>query len=482
MMSEPSKPVLRLLAIVSAATLSACAGLGPSGKPPEAPGVATPTAWQAPLPQNGPFASLGDWWQQFKDPALSQLIAAAQDVSPTVASAGARIAQSRASLVSSNAQLGPTLDASASASRARMDVNAATAYSLSAGLQSQWDLDLFGAGRAARDAAQARLAGTAPAWHEARISVAAEVAQQYTSLRACEAQLVQTGLDAQSRKETARLTELTARAGFQAPSNAALTRASAAQGNAQLLQQQAQCALGIKALVALTGIEEPALRQALQSGTAQLPQPVALALGGVPAQVLAQRPDLAVAARDVIAAGYDVNASDAQRYPRISLGGSIGVARFSSSALTMNGPTWSIGPLSISFPVIDGGVRRANLDAANARLQEARSVYAAKLRSAVREVEEALITLQNTADRTTDAEVAREGFSASFSAAQARFRGGLSSLFELEDARRSAVQAQSALIELQRERVAAWINLYRAVGGGWTQDSALASLPAAARQ
>jgi outer membrane protein TolC len=79
-----------------------------------------------------------------------------------------------------------------------------------------------------------------------------------------------------------------------------------------------------------------------------------------------------------------------------------------------------------------------------------------------------LVKLQSTADRSADAQVATDGFTASFMATQARYNGGLASLFELEDARRSAVQAQSALIDLQRERVTAWIALYRALGGGWS--------------
>ena len=106
--------------------------------------------------------------------------------------------------------------------------------------------------------------------------------------------------------------------------------------------------------------------------------------------------------------------------------------------------------------------------AARARYDEAVSVYRGLVRSAVREVEIALVTLDSTARRSEDAKIAIEGFEVSLRAADARFRGGLGSLFELEDARRSALIAHSTLVELQRERVAAWINLYRALGGGWT--------------
>ena len=104
--------------------------------------------------------------------------------------------------------------------------------------------------------------------------------------------------------------------------------------------------------------------------------------------------------------------------------------------------------------------------------------YRATLAGAVREVEEALCSSKSTAARGDDARIAAEGFNTSFGATDARYRNGAASLFELEDARRSAVQAQSALIDLQRERVAAWISLYRALGGGWNTDTARADASA----
>ena len=456
-------------AAMAAACLVAACATGPAPTTAgAAPATAAPLVWQAPLPHDGQLTELVGWWQQFNDPVLSLLIESAQAVNPSVAAARSRIEQSRAAAVAAQAALGPSLSANASASRGQPDLSAPLGTSASVGLHAGWEFDVFGGNRAGRDAAQARLEGASASWHDARVSVAAEVANQYTALRACEAQLVQTQLDATSRAETSRLTELSAKAGFQAPANAALARASAAQGNSLLTQQRAQCELTLKALVALTGLDEPALRARLAEGVARLPQPAQIAVARVPADALAQRPDLYNAARDVQAAGADVTQTSAQRYPRISLSGSIGAARFSTGAGAQDGTVWNLGPVSVSLPLFDGGTRRANVDAARARYEEAGIAYAAKLRGAVREVEEAMITLKSTADRSADAQVATEGFGASYVAAQARYKGGLSSLFELEDARRSAVQAQSALIELQRERTAAWIALYRALGGGWS--------------
>ena len=474
-----NRPYLPLLAALAAAALGACAGLPPQ---PTATASATPapSQWQAPLPHNGQLTDLTGWWQQFDDPLLPQLIAAAQAVSFTLATAQARIAQARATRVSAGAALGPTLNASASASRGRPDLSVLLGTSASAGLQAAWEFDLFGGNAAGRDAAEARLAGAQATGHDARVSVAAEVAATYTSLRACEAQLAQAQLDATSRGETSRLTELAAKAGFQPPASAALARASAAQGSSLVTQQRAQCDLAVKSLVALTGLAEPALRSQLAAGSARLPQPAQIAINSVPAQALSQRPDLFAAGRELLAASADVSQSQAQRYPRIALNGSIGAARFSSGAGTLDGTVWSLGPLSVSLPLFDGGVRSANVSAARAHHAEASANYSARLRTAVREVEEALIALQSTGARNSDAQVATEGFAASYRATDARYKGGLASLFELEDARRSALQAQSALIELQRERVAAWISLYRALGGGWAADApatAMATTP-----
>ena len=463
------KPRFQLLRAVSAvATLVALGACSTGPLPLSSAADTAPAQWQAPLPHSGQLTVLKAWWQQFNDPLLVQLIDAAQAVSPTLASATSRIEQSRATRVAAGAALLPTLDANASAVRGKQDFISGVGTTGSVGLQAAWELDLFGARRAARDAAQARFDGAEAAWHDARVSVAAEVATTYTSLRACEAQVEQTRADSLSRSETARLTALSAKAGFEAPAGAALARASAAQGNALLTQRRAQCDVLVKGLVALTGVAEPALRNQLAAGQAKLPQPAQIVMASVPAQVLAQRPDLLSAERDLIAASADVSQAQARRYPRIGLSGSISAARFESSLGAQSGTLWSIGPVTVSLPLFDGGARRANVVAAQARYDEASAVYRGKLRTAVREVEEALVALQSTADRSTDAQVATEGFAASFRATEARFKGGLASLFELEDARRSALQAQIALIDLQRERGTAWISLYRALGGGWS--------------
>ena len=463
--------------------LGACSAFAPPVPMPSPtpPPMRTPQAWQAPPPPADAQAALRDWFRQFDDPVLLQLIDAAQAASPSIAAAASRIEQARASSVAAEALLLPALNANANGSAGRTDLVTPRASFATANLQASWELDLFGANQAGRDAAVARLQGAQAGWHDARIAVAAETAASYNALRACEALVVQTEADARSRAETARVTELAAKAGLFAPASAALARASAAQGRSLLAGQQMQCQLLFKSLVALTALDDPQLRQQLAPRTAQLPVPAGIAVQSVPAAALAQRPDLAAAEQLIVAAADDTTQKQAQRYPSIGIAGSVGPAWLRVESMSTSGTLWTLGPLQVSLPLFDGGTRVANVVAARARYDEAVSVYQGLVRNAVREVESALITLDSSAQRVQDTQVAIEGFEASLKAADARFRGGLGSLFDLEDARRSALLAHSTLVELQREQVAAWINLYRALGGGWSraQDAtATAAAPA----
>ncbi len=443
------------------AVLAGCAGA-----PPSQVAAPVPPAWQAPLPHNGSLTDLSQWWRQQGDPLLVRLIDAAQGASPTLAAAQARLAQSRAERVAAGAALVPSVDGAASVNRTSQQSTLPSGTTAQAALQASWEIDLFGGARAARNAAEERLLGAQAGWHDARVAVAAEVANQYYSLRACEQLLEVARQDAASRADTARLTQLSADAGFQAPATAALARASAAEGRGRLTLQRSLCDLDVKTLVELTAIDEAPLRAQL-AASAPVPAP-ALTIAALPAQVLSQRPDLYSAARDVAAASFDVGSAQAQRYPRLGLTGSIGVANFHSGGENTHLDTWTIGPLSLSVPLFDAGRRGANVDAARARYEAAVVTYRAKARQAVREVEQALVNLNSSTGRSGDAQVALEGYQASFRATGDRYKNGMGSLLELEDARRTLLAAQNNVVTLQRERNSAWVALYRAAGGGWT--------------
>ena len=484
--------LLRLFAVACAAlVLAACAVPRPPGRTPSY----APPGWNAPLPHGGTLADLHQWWTQFDDPLLVDLIDAAQTVSPDVATAGTRIAQARSDRIAAGAAMLPSVDGSLSVQRGNSlsgptsglggglgggaaaglggQTSALPALTLlESGAQVSWEADLFGRLGARTDAARARLAGAEAGWHDARVAVAAETATSYIDLRTCQRQLAVERNDAASREETARLTNLSAQAGFTAPAVAAQSRASAADARGRLTQQQAQCDLDVKALVALSGMPEPDLRRRVQAPWVEPTGFAVSALPSVPAALLVQRPDIYQAERNVAAASADVGAARADRFPRLSLTGQIGAGVIHVAGVDASLRTWSIGPVSLTTPIFDAGRLAAAEDAAEARYDEAATQYAARVRQAVREVEQALVNLESARARSEDARLAVEGYRASFAGIESMYRSGLGSLIELEDQRRVLLAAETALVNVQHDRVAAWIALYRALGGGWTRPDA----------
>jgi multidrug efflux system outer membrane protein len=456
------KIVRSLMTATAPLVLCACALAPPAPKV----SAQVPAQWYASPAHNGSVTELASWWQRQADPLLAQLIESAQAASPTVSAASSLIAQSRALRVAAGAALLPSVDAAASISRSNQQSALPTGTTSQAAFLAAWEIDLFGARRAVRRAAEERLAGAQAGWHEARVSVAAEVANQYYELRACEQLLAVAEQDATSRADTARLTQLTTDAGFQSPATAARSRASAAEGKARATQQRALCDLDVKALVMLTALPEPEVRHKLAGAAAVAASPIEIS--ALPAQTLAQRPDVFNAEREVAAASADVGSAQAQRYPRLSLQGSVGAANFRTGGENTTLDTWTIGPLALTLPVFDAGQRSANVDAAKARYDNAVVSYRAVVRQAVREVEEALVILHSAAGRSGDAQAALDGYRYAFRATEDLYKNGLASLLELEDTRRTRLAAENAVVTLERERNAAWIALYRAAGGGWT--------------
>jgi multidrug efflux system outer membrane protein len=478
---RPHRGARSALAALTAAAGLALAGCTTTALPQAPPAAASaPAAWQAPLPQalaQEPAAAPADaaiaaqWWARFDDPLLPVLVQAAHAASPSLAAAATRIERARAVRAAAALAAGAQAGLGLTATHGRGSAGTPVTTSAALGVQASWELDLFGGLAAARDAAQARVLAARAGWHQAQAAVAAETASSYLALRSCQAQAQQQGLDADSRAETARLTELSTRAGFTAPADAALARAGAAQARSQQRVLQGQCEQLVKALVELTALPEPALRDQLAPRNAQLPRALPVAPPTLPAALLAQRPDVHEAARAVQAAAGDVADAQARQRPQVRLAGQIGPGLLRTGGDTQTGAVWTFGPLQVVFPVLDGGSRAAATTAARAAYEEAIVAYQAQLRRAVREVEDALVALHTSTERTADVMTAAQNFEIALRATEARQRGGLASMFELEDARRNAVQAQLVLIELQRERTAAWIALYRSLGGGWREDA-----------
>ncbi len=464
--NTPRRPVLRTaLAGALSLLLGACA-VGPDYQRPDPQSVVKATQWYAPLPHGGDPAMLAHWWAQFDDPLLAELIATAQADSPALGEAVARIKQARAGVTVARAALFPQVDLAARRTAGERIVNQNVGI---VSADAAWEIDLFGATQRATEAARASYEGTQAQWHEARVSLAAEVAQEYVGLRACQALATSYAEDLDSRRESERLTLLKVKVGFEAPADGALASATTADGATRLNAQRAECDIGVKALVALTGLPEPELRARLAPGDGVLPTAAAFSLTQLPAQTLQQRPDLAAAERELAAASAQIGVAQAARFPQLLLTGSIGYQTLSSQ-LTPEHGLWSLAP-SLVQPLFDAGRRSAQVDAAQARYDEALARYAGLARQAVREVEQALVRLNSATTREDDAQRAADGYETAFRAADQRWRVGAGSLLDVEVARRLAVVSRTQLIAVQRERIAAWISLYRAAGGGWSQSA-----------
>jgi outer membrane protein, multidrug efflux system len=434
------------------------------------------------LPHGGQVASIARWWQHFDDPLLATLIDEAQAAAPSVVIALARVREAQAQAKAAGAAALPSLDLAATSARgASAATNFAASTQSSALAQAQWEIDLFAGLAQQRQAAVSRAEQSRLEWHDARITLAAEVAQNYVNLRSCEALVAVLELSLASQRKNFELTSEKARVGFEAPANVALAEAAAADAANRAAGQRADCDALTLGLTTLTGRALPQLREALAPRQAQLPQPAAaFEVDNLPAQVLAARPDVAAAEQALIAAHADLGAAEAARWPRLVLAGSIGPSWLRLGGQTLDGTSWSIVP-TLSLPILDGGRIAAGVDAAAARRDAAHAALDARIRTAVREVEEALVRLAAARVREADATRAATGFRGYFTATELRWRLGAASLIEMEDARRLALNAQAALLALQRERVAAWVSLYRAVGGGWRPDDAATAQAASSR-
>ncbi|MDH6148194.1 multidrug efflux system outer membrane protein [Paraburkholderia sp. WSM4179] len=461
-------------AVTGSLVLCACA-LQP---PYQAPRVAAAIGWQAELPHGASVENLVDWWRRFDDPAVAELIRTAEADSPTLAKAVAQINEARATLASSSADAWPALTGSGSVMRDKsvMALGNTSLTSLtttrSGTLDASWEIDLFGKVRSGRESSQAQLEARVDDWHDARVSLAAEVADDYVQYRACRQLARAYDQSAASYAQTEKSTLAAVHAGMTPSSDGYLAQASTASANATATQQHVACEELIKSLVELTGDGEQALRDIVDRPEApDLPRPAAFRVQTAPADLIRQRPDLASSERALAAAYAAIGQARADRFPSLSLSGSVGL---SATSLTAPMSTWSFGP-SLSVPLFDAGKRKAAVDSAQASYDTQLAAYRRAVRTAIKEVEVALADLDGAARRSDDARRAAEQYRRYESAVETSWRAGFDTLLTLEQARRSLTGADITNIELQRDRIRSWIALYKALGGGWQGNDAVIS-------
>lgn len=447
----------RLLPLVAALTLlGGCASVGPAYTPPT-PQLAS--QWQAPLPHDGELASLLDWWQQLDDPVLHRLLTVTEQQHPSLQSALAAIDSARADVDSAALAGVPTASLSTTVTRQR----GSSSVSRSSALDASWEIDLWGKLQHNREAASARLQASEADWHDARASLAAELASYYVNYRASQLQTELAQLSRQSQQDSTDATRVLVKAGLGSAVDGADAEAALASADDTLLAQQADTEVYLKALVAISGMPEAELRALLASEPARLPAAANLQVDSVPADLLRQRPDLRAAERQVAAASAGIGVAEAARYPQFSLSGTLSVSR--SQGRQQN--SWSFGP-ALSLPLFDGGSTQAAITQAEASYRQALASYQSSVRSAVQEVEQALVRVASSSQRERALAARHQLTAGQLAAVNRQWQAGSASVLELGSALRSSIASQQDLITLQRDRLLYTLALYKALGGGWT--------------
>lgn len=448
-----------LIGLLVVAMLTGCT-IGPDYVRPD---VSLPAAWQATLPHGGRYGEMAEWWKQFNDATLTEMQASAQSNSPSLDKAAAAIRSARSSITISRAAGLPSLSAGATTTRTgEAGTSGSAATTTSNGIDASWELDLFGGVRRSVEAAKATLSAKEADWHDARISLSAEVAVDYVDYRACRIKQSVYQDQSLSYRETQRSTRASVDAGFSAPADLALAEAGAASASSSAIAQEAACEVGVKSLVAITGLSETYVRQMLGTGKEPIPNPSEATLEVVPATLVTQRPDVISAERQLASAMAKIGVAEANRWPAISVTGSIYVTH----ALGASTTPWSLVP-ALSVPLFNGGALSAKVEIARADYDTAFANYKSTVRNAIKEVETVLVNLDSTVRREQDARTSARQYQVYFKAAEINWLAGRISLLDLEIARRSALSAEIALVELNQNRITYWIQLYKALGGAW---------------
>ncbi|HEX7262069.1 MAG TPA: efflux transporter outer membrane subunit [Luteolibacter sp.] len=435
-----------------------------------------PTDWKnaSHFPVASPAKDLSRWWNRFDDPTLSRIISQSLQNSPDMVSAAARIRESRARRNSAAASLFPSLsgDASANSRTTKRDGTAnASDTSYSAGLNASWEVDLFGKNRSTVEAASARLGASEENFHSVQAALASEIAIAYTNLRVDEASLEVLHSTVKSREETNQLASWRTQSGEADSLESSQSLSSLEQARAAVPALEQAIAQGKNLLTLLAGQAPGALDGMLASGKQAIPNPARSLAVGIPADTLRQRPDVRIAGYQLLAAAASTRAADAERYPSLNLSGSLGLNSLSSGKL-FNPQTATAGVIAgISSPIFDAGRIRADIEAASAVEEQAWQAYRATVLTALSEVEDSLIACRRTTERMETLEKAAAAAREADQLARQSYQAGITDILTVLDSQRSLLGLEDSLFNIRADRAIAFIQLYKALGGGWSAGS-----------
>jgi multidrug efflux system outer membrane protein len=468
-----------LFVVIGGMTLLGGCSLAPTYHTPSLPPMPSSfkeagTAWKVAQPADD--LPRGSWWALYNDGSLNQLESKLDAENPSLAAALARYDTARAFESQLHSGLFPSLDVSANPTRNRQSNNRPLRGSDqpneydsdTVGVGADFDLDLWGRvrnevsqGHALSQAAKADLAS-------AKLSLEAQLADDYVRLRGYDIQdaILRHTLDAYQRALT--LTENRHAGGIASGMDVSRAQAQLHDAQAQVTEVQAQRALNEHAIAALVGVPASSFSIALTQQQPVLP----ITPPGLPSTLLERRPDIASAERRVFAANAGIGVARAAFFPDLSLSGSVGFQDTGmGNLLSMGNRFWSLGPLA-TLNLFDAGLRRAQLRQAHAEFDEASANYRQTVLTAFRQVEDNLVLLRDLgteADQEGQAMVAAQK---TLSIATNRYREGIVNYLEVVTAQTAALSAQRSAEMIRTRRLQASVDLVRALGGGWTTESA----------
>ena len=471
------------LFILAAAALGlAGCSVGPDyRRPAPLPAQALPVAFNAPtnapewkMAEPAADRSRGGWWQLFGHAELDRLEALAATNNQSVAAAAAQLGQARALVKTARADFFPQFSAQPGVTRQRTSVNAPTkgqpagqAYTYNnfvAPLDMNWELDLWGRVRRESEGAQSRFVAAADELEAVRLTVQAEVAADYFMLCALADERAMVTNTIAAYQRSLELTQNRRRGGVASDLDVAQAETQLRAAEAQLPGIELQAESVRHALAVLCGQPASDFAVTLQTlAHAAVPSLPA----GLPSELLERRPDVAAAERQMAAANADVGVAKSAFYPRVFLTGAAGFQSVGASSL-FDWPSrmWALGP-SVNFPLFTGGRNRAGLAAAKAAYDATVAGYRESVLTAFQEVEDQLSAQRLLAAQARAQAAALAAAQHTLAVATNRYRAGLTTYLEVASAQGTALAYERSLVQLTGQRLAAEVNLIKALGGGW---------------
>lgn len=482
--------ICRLAPLGISILLAACT-VGPDYRLPQ---PAMPQNWvesAAALPAVA-VSDLSQWWRGFNDERLNRLIERALQGNLDLKAAKTRIQAARAQRDATDAQRWPSVNASSAYQRQRISPNAllgalgsiqggsqsqngllstlgplGTPFNLfQAGFDSSWELDLFGGIRRQQEAAEANAEAIVESLRDIQVSLAAEVARAYLELTALNCRLAIAEDKLKTQRETYRLAEAGFKEGITTALDEQRAKAELEVAESAVAPILAQIKNTRHALALLSGLAPGALETELADVQGTIPVPPTIQ-PGLPADLLRRRPDIRQAERTVASASASIGAAVAELFPKLSLTGAVGLQSQDLSNFTnLSSGFYGFGP-RLSLPIFQGGRLLANIDAQEARHQEALAAYDKSVLSALREVEDSLASLQGEQSRRLSLENAEQSALKAAQTAEAYYAEGETDLSNVLDSRRVWHNAREQLVYSRLAWATAHVALYKALGGGW---------------